>query len=100
MKSELKNMERIKQLEMVAVDERSLKKEMAKKAEKKKKHCRVRIIDEASIFSFKNQTKGLRWWYIPRDHLLLFPISFPGSESMRSSGNAILLVRYDPEMTP
>lgn len=37
MKSELKNMERIKQLEMVAVDERSLKKEMAKKAEKKKK---------------------------------------------------------------
>lgn len=36
--------------------------------------------------------------YILRDHL--FPTSFPGSKSLRSSDNTILLVRDDPETTP
>ena len=48
------------------------------------------------MLGFRNQNKGLRWKCAPRDHL--FPTSFPGSK--RSSGNKILLVREDPEMTP
>lgn len=68
------------------------------KGERGKKRYRVRITDDIWTLAFRNQTKGPRWKCVPRDHL--FPASFPGSKSLRSSDNTILLVRDDPEMTP
>lgn len=62
---------------------------MAKREREKKKSCGIIIIDETWRFSFRNQTKGLRWPDVLRDHFLLFSTSFPDSERMRSSGNAM-----------
>lgn len=95
MKPEMINMERISQWEITAIEEKSLKNGKKGKGKEDMWDNNNRWDLEVQL---QKSDQRPEMQDILMDHLLLFPTSFPDSDSLRSRGNAIWMRDYS-EMT-